>query len=306
MAAPGCLPSRLFGSALVSAMSLALTACSPGDPGTPAGVGPFDYKTSGRLPACRAGDKIGKPGATNALVAPNGIRYSVRAPSNYDPTIPHPLLMVYAPAGLGEVQNEAFTRFTWPGTTHGFVVAYAEHRTMSVATVEKLAELPHIVAQQWCIDPERIYATGHSDGGTAATAIALLDQTTGTFHGIAPSGAGFSKSDFATFNCPPVRFPVMVVHSEDDALFPNWGAEAAEWWAACNGCATTERLRAVNDACVAYQGCVAPTQFCETSLPHAKWPHLETEIVRFFEPGDDPLQPADKSTGARASRVGAQ
>ena len=105
--------------------------------------------------------------------------YNVRTPANYDAGIAHPLLVVYAPAGANARQNEALTRLTSAATREGFIVAYASNRSMSVETVIKFSKLPAGVAGKWCIDLRRVYATGHSDGGTVSTAIAVLDETKG-------------------------------------------------------------------------------------------------------------------------------
>ena len=44
---------------------------------------------------CEDGTRMGGPGADNGESTGEGIKYNVRTPLNYDPTIVHPLLMVY-------------------------------------------------------------------------------------------------------------------------------------------------------------------------------------------------------------------
>ncbi|MGH8508812.1 MAG: SRPBCC family protein [Gammaproteobacteria bacterium] len=68
--------------------------------------------------------------------------------------------------------------------------------------------------------------TGHSGGGTAALAIALMDRIKHIPAAIATSAAGFTKADLAEFKCR-TPLPVMVMHSSEDTLFPGFGAEAA-------------------------------------------------------------------------------
>jgi len=277
---------RLPSSALVALAGVAVAGCWPAsDPVEGTGLAAFDYASAGSHGSCAPGSKSGEAGATDELKSGSGIVYNVRTPSNYDSTFAHPLLMVFAPAGRSAEGNEAFTHITHLGTMNGFVVVYTTHQPMSVETVKKLAMLPNEIADKWCIDINRVYATGHSDGGTVSTALALLDDTRGHLAGIAPSAAGFSATDFETFKCPSAPFPVMVMHSSWDMLFPGWGAQAVKWWAACNGCDMAKPPLPAGEKCVAYQSCATggATRYCEGSGWHGEWPGLEAEIVRFFE-----------------------
>jgi polyhydroxybutyrate depolymerase len=251
-------------------------------------IASFDYASADRHGSCKPGAKVGQAGKTDGLKSSLDVHYNVRAPSNYDATFAHPLLMVYAPAGSSAAGNETLTHLTRMATENGFVVVYTAHLSMSVETVQTLAKLPKEVAETWCIDLDQVYATGHSDGGTVSTAMALLDETRGTLAGIAPSAAGFRRTDFESFRCPSSPFPVMVMHGSDDWLFRGWGAQAAKWWAACNGCDMTKPPTEAGDECVAHQGCAAggPTLYCEGPRSHREWPELGSEIVRFFHASD--------------------
>jgi polyhydroxybutyrate depolymerase len=131
-------------------------------------------------------------------------------------------------------------------------VAYADHRAMSPETIEKLAVIPGLIEKKWCIDKKRIFLTGHSDGGTTAMAIAFLNGTKHIPTAIAPSAAGIRGEDLKAYQCPN-PLPVMVMHSSQDRLFPGYGKEAIQWWAACNGCDATPSVKDA-DGCVTYRG----------------------------------------------------
>jgi polyhydroxybutyrate depolymerase len=280
-----------FSFSMLGAVLCGFAACSPAsNSGEGLDIAAYDYSGAGRHMVCEKGAKTGAAGATDGLLSPEGIRYNVRTPVNYDAGIAHPLLVVYAPAGASARQNEALTRLTRAATREGFILAYASHRSMSVETVKKLAMLPAGVAGQWCIDLRRVYATGHSDGGTVSTAIAVLDETKGIAAGIAPSAAGFSAKDFEALKCPASPLPVMVMHGKHDRLFPGWGAQAAAWWAACNGCDRSTPPEPDGKRCVAYRGCAAggPTRYCESEQSHAEWPGLNEVLVRFLRHGGEP------------------
>lgn len=231
---------------------------------------------------CQPGTRPGNAGATNGETTAKDITYNVRTPNDYDPRIAYPLLMVYAPAGTSAARSEKFTDLTPYATAAGFVVAYARHRRMSIPTIIELSTIPGLVAKKWCIDEKRIYPAGHSDGGTVALALAILEQTRTLPAAIAPSAAGMRGVDLAEFSCP-TPLPVMVMHSADDKLFPGFGAEVAAWWAACNKCNPTPGPLMEN-GCVAYPNCAGgvATWYCEGAGSHATWPPLSASIIKFF------------------------
>jgi polyhydroxybutyrate depolymerase len=201
---------------------------------------------------------------------------------NYNSKVAHPLLVVFAPAGLSAAASERFTGLTRIATAAGFVIAYPDHVRNSIPAIEELSTIPSLVAKKWCIDEARVYLTGHSDGGTVAFAIAIMDRTKDIPAAIAPSAAGFTKADLAEFKCR-MPLPVMIIHSAKDTLFPGFGAEAAAWWAACNQCERTPEIR-MDKGCVTYPNCAGGviTQYCEGTEPHARWPALNQSIIDFF------------------------
>ncbi|GAB6142484.1 hypothetical protein JCM14076_32140 [Methylosoma difficile] len=195
------------------------------------------YNTEAISSGCRAGGKQGNAGASDGEKTRDGIHFSVRTPSNYKDTIAHPLLMVYAPAGRDREEAEEHVYLTSEATAAGFVIAYADHQPLSPESVVKLAEIPQLIQEKWCIDKNRIFLTGHSDGGTVAMGIAFFNGTKHIPAAIAPSAVGMRGEDLQDRNCVKPT-PVMLMHSSRDKLFPNYGKEAIEWWANCNKCTT--------------------------------------------------------------------
>lgn len=281
----GASLAAAFAKAAAAAVLCAMSSgCSiqSSDEATDAVPANFDYTAAAKGP-CRPSDKPGAPAAADGLRTTSGFRYNVRAPANYDATYAHPLIVVFAAAGASARKSEAFTHLTRVATARGFVIAYVDHRRMSVEEIQQMVAIPRDVSNRWCIDTTRVYAVGHSDGGTATTALALMPQTRGTFAAIVPSAAGFSSKDFDAFNCPAAT-PVMVLHGGADHVFPKWGMQAAKRWAACNGCNTGRPMKPFGNDCLAYQDCTgAPTIYCEASQSHMEWPGLEEQIVAFFE-----------------------
>ncbi len=267
-------PKLLFCTVLL----LPLTACSENE--QPPQLEAFTYANA--TGHCPVGSRPGPAGATDGKLSADGIRYMVRTPSNYDATFEHPLLMVYAPAGQSRWASERFVGLTTAATGAGFVVVYADHRQLNIPAIEELGTIPGLVAREWCIDERRVYATGHSDGGTASLALAVLDKTKKIPAAIAPSAAGWTGKDLESFQCRD-PMPVMIMHGKNDSLFPGWGAQTSARWAGCNHCDVT-KTKPVEGGCRAYQGCASggTTLYCEGTGTHRDWPNLNRMMLEFF------------------------
>jgi polyhydroxybutyrate depolymerase len=231
--------------------------------------------------ACPAGSRAGPREPSEAATA-LGVDYVVKPPANYDSTRAHPLIVVYAPRGLSRSFSERLVGLTRAATTEGFIIAYADSRPLDLETIDDLGSVPEEIAKRWCVDERRVFLTGHSDGGTVATATAVLHK--GGLHpaAIAPSAAGFRREDLASYPCP-APLGVMVQHSSSDELFPGFGRGAADWWGACNGCDSRPETRA--DGCLAYPNCAAggETLYCEGEGSHGVWPERNAAMLAFFE-----------------------
>jgi len=245
------------------------------------------YAVSNDTRQCEPGTKSGHAGASDDEKTPAGIRYMVKTPGNYNSNIAHPLLMVYAPARTNRYDSENFVSLTQEATAAGFIVAYADHRAMSPETIERLAEIPGLIEKKWCIDHKRIFLTGHSDGGTVAMGIAFMNGTKHIPAAIAPSAMGIRGEDLKEYQCP-TPLPIMVMHSNQDTLFPGYGKEAIKWWAACNGCDVAPPVKD-EGGCVTYRDCKnkVTTRYCEGTGTHSKWPGNNKAIIDFFKSCQD-------------------
>jgi polyhydroxybutyrate depolymerase len=243
------------------------------------------YAVNNDTPQCQSGIKSGHAGTSNDEKTAAGIRYMVKTPVNYNANIAHPLLMVYAPARTNRYESENFVHLTQEATAAGFIVAYADHRTMSPKAIAELAEIPGLIEMKWCIDHKRILLTGHSDGGTVAMAIAFINGTKHIPSAIVPSAAGIRGEDLKAYQCPN-PLPVMVMHSRQDSHFPGYGKEAIQWWAVCNGCDTASLVKDA-DGCVTYTGCKnnVTTRYCEGTGTHSEWVGNNKAIIEFFRSG---------------------
>ncbi len=234
---------------------------------------------------CDVGTRDGLAGNTDGLSASSGITYSVRTPADYDPTVGYPLIMVYAPAGGTEITTETFTGLTPGAIAGGFIIAYADHHSpSSLENIERLALIPAEIAASWCVDTERIYVTGHSDGGSTTTIVTMNeDMMEYRPAAIAPSAAGVNEAYFTGFGACPTPIPVMIMHSSNDTLFVDLGLDARDYWVDCNGCDTTP-AQTLPDGCLQYTGCVDDVEvlYCEGTGSHGTWPPLNDSVIDFF------------------------
>ena len=250
--------------------------------GSKESIQPAKYDYSSRDHArCQSGSRPGPTGKSDHEQIASGIYFAVRTPLNYDNTIQHPLVIVYAPGGKNRFANERITGLTQEMTNKGFVVAYVDNHPLSIPVINDFSTVPKAIGKKWCINTAKIFLTGHSDGGTVTAAIGYLPKTKHIPQAIAPSAAGIRKKDLSNFDCPdPIS--IMVMQKEDDTLFPNYSKELADWWATCNSC--ENQTTPVWKGCVEYLNCEQNVQtlFCETPGEHQEWPRLNKVIIDFF------------------------
>lgn len=206
--------------------------------------------------------------------------FTVKTPSNYHPHYAHPLLVVYAPRHFSAALTEEFMGLTHAATTRGLIVAYADSQPLSPSNIKALGNIAKQIAEEWCVDKKSIILAGHSDGGTASSALAFLPGSPVKPAAIISSAAGLSEIDFPSLNCPDSQ-SILVVHGREDLLFPEWGKQAANWWATCNQCTIPKQLRLSKQtdrknalSCHHYANCLtgAAVSYCEHSGGHNDWP----------------------------------
>jgi polyhydroxybutyrate depolymerase len=113
-------------------------------------IGNASYSGNKVQTQCASGTRPGESGAVNGESTGEGIKYNIRMPLNYDPTIAHPLLMVYSPAGSNRAKTEKLTGLTLKATIAGFIVAYADHSELSPTSTIELGTILGLIAKKWC------------------------------------------------------------------------------------------------------------------------------------------------------------
>ncbi len=253
-----------------TAAAIALSACGAGS-GAPPTSTPAASATSTVTPSGKSGGGCGaaaSPGSTTlaVTVAQRNRTVIVHVPPGYEDSSKVPLVLNMHGSGSTAADQEAFSAMDATADSHGFIVAYPQGLITegsgfdwnvpgeplvgggavpagSADDVSFLTTLVHILEQRYCIDSDRVYATGFSGGSRIASQLAC--DASSTFAAIAPvSGLRHPTP------CPATRpVPVLTFHGTADPVDPYDGHGEAYWtysvpqaardWAAQDRCSST-------------------------------------------------------------------
>ncbi|HWB77924.1 MAG TPA: hypothetical protein VG755_23330 [Nannocystaceae bacterium] len=207
--------------------------------------------------------------------------FIVDAPSRIDPEQPLALVFVFhgnggngqASQGMG-LQNVAGAQaqavFVFPDGLEymGFGVGW--DAVCEEYDMEFFDAMIATLSEDYCIDPDRIFAAGFSWGGDMCQALACCRGD--VVRAIAPaSGPEFFPSTYPAA-CPDTERPAFrMTYATNDAYPPQLFADTIEWHRTEQGCAA-DPIATDPAPCVAYQRCAEPVIACEyEGLGHA-WP----------------------------------
>lgn len=269
-------PSRdggvLYGAPLFAL--LALVACR--DPGKPA-----------------PGDAPKAPVASADAAAAHGpiggarpLSY-LKVPASYDPQRPSPLILVlhgYGSAGadhaamftLGKVPEQERVIVAAPdGTLDGAqarfwnaVPSCCDFEEKGVDDVAYLRGLVRDLRARYAIDPARIYAVGHSNGGAMALRLACEDA--GTFAAVIDLAGPFYENGVASCH-PSEPVSVRIMHGTRDGVVPYAGGLVPVRVHPKSGRFPTSSARGKADTFAAVDGC--------KSLPATR-PALDFDLAK--------------------------
>jgi len=251
------------------------------------GVGAAEGSGAGPVEAthCDPGSRVGDPAGSASFATPAGTTVIVRTPAGYNPLVASPLLVMYSGATFDAAMTESDTGLTGPATEGGYVVAYIDHLVPDAdANIQEAADAVASIEGAWCVDPERVYLSGHSDGGSMTHLVVLRGWVDAA--AIAPSASGLRADSLREVSCVSRALPVLELHSKDDEMFPvteGYGGDVAKWFATCSQCGAPSAADA--EGCVVYSECSAggDVEYCEGTGEHGSWPpQRNQQILDFF------------------------
>ena len=180
-------------------------------------------------------------------------QYRLHVPPTYEADVPIPLVINFHGLGSNSQQEEALSGMSRKADQAGFIVVYPDGLDArwsdgpgpdGQADLQFVRDLIAALESKYKIDPQRIYATGISNGGgmTNRLGCAMAD----TIAAIAPDSGAYNFWQ----DCQPTRpVPVLAFHGLDDRLVPYHGGVSLameppipEWaaaWAERDGCGTS-------------------------------------------------------------------
>jgi polyhydroxybutyrate depolymerase len=185
----------------------------------------------------------------------------LHVPATYNPEELAALVMVFHGAGIGAERFAVYTRFSAVADREGFLIVYPQglgdepvwNPSPGSRDVQFAADLIDHLQRRCHVDANRIYATGHSNGGGMVHRLGceLADRIAA----IGPVSGAYQT----TGRCSPSRpVPVFAIHGTADKIvsyrgIPEWAAG----WAERNGC-NPEPVEVVHNVLISekqWQGC---------------------------------------------------
>lgn len=287
-------------SLLVVAFSLlVITACTSDPPdaaadaGSGAEVDGGGGGSSGDAPAAVTctGKQMQPRDATWTV---GGRQVRVHVPASYDPTRPTPLVLnLHGYTGDG-LQQSTVSKMLPVSDAHGFIVLHPDGHhsprgwnagvccgaaaTSGTDDTGWLASVLDQAESMLCVDRDRVFATGLSNGGFMSHRLAC--ELSDRIAAIAPVAGVVGVS------CAPSRpVAVMHIHGDADPLIPYGGggvngnesvATTIERWTTINGCtgAPTQTYQQGDATCVTRSGCTADAEvtLCTIAGGGHQWP----------------------------------
>ena len=212
----------------IMAAGLVLAACVPVPPapGSPKGLGCGKVATTGSLQAKK-------------LLSGGVVRdYFVTVPETYDKNVKTPVVFNFHGHGSNATQQYLYTQLDAKGAARGFIVVTPNgidnqwDYTAPSVDFTYAADLVRYLDSVLCIDNDRIFTTGMSNGAAfSSTVVCNTDigfDAFATVSGLTPACANGTK------------MPMLAFHGTADPLVPYWTANfSIASWAARDGCNAT-------------------------------------------------------------------
>jgi polyhydroxybutyrate depolymerase len=237
-----------------------LAACTTTDnlPGTKATIGIVAFSQQG----CGKQPLVAPDRSANETIFSGGLqrRYRLHIPRGYHDTLPQALVMNFHGHGSNAMRQERLTEMSRLADRYDFIVVYPQgtigldHSTgwntgpwnyPHVNDVLFVSDLLNHLESTLCVDPQRVYATGFSNGGSLTNVLAckLADR----FAAFAIVSGGMHP---VAGGCYPARsVSIMEFHGTNDHIVPYTGnlqnddePPITQWltdWAIRDGCART-------------------------------------------------------------------
>lgn len=224
-------------------------------------------------------------------------RYILSVPTNYDNTHPYRLVISYHQRDGNDIQNYSWQYYGLLPLSNNTTIFVAPNGQLNGAPCSgtgngqancgwpnpnnsDIALADAVVAQiteNFCVDTNRIFATGWSFGGAMSYQTACA-RPLGAANGYIRGVAVYSGSPQITSGpCPPMRqVAYFAAHGTNDNVLPySGGVSMAQNFAKANGCTWSNPTQATGShVCTNIAGCMSgyPVEFCSFVGGHTPYP----------------------------------
>jgi polyhydroxybutyrate depolymerase len=250
-------------------------SCGPSSSGVDSGAG-GQVDAGGSAGCGKAGAATGLLAGQTITVAGQARTYVLSVPTDYSGTAPLALVLAWHGANLnGTLAQKLFNLESKSGGAAIFaypdgVAAAGWNLSAGSADFQLFLALVDSISSSYCIDANRLFATGHSSG-------AVMANDLGCYYGdklraIAPA-SGTPPSLAGRTGCTG-KVAAMIMHGENDSTFSQ-GEATRDFWIKQDGCDAQTATWAPEPACIEYRGCQPdlPVLWCVHDGAHA-WPSL--------------------------------
>jgi polyhydroxybutyrate depolymerase len=234
------------------------------------------------MPSSGCGVEPAAAGSATMQVGGMERQYVVALPQAYDKSRPYPLILAFHGAGLSGPQFRNFFNLVTPVGADGIVV----YPTGLGGQWDVRRDLPFVDAlrmkleSSYCIDAQRVFATGHSNGAFFTNAIGC--QRGDVLRAIAPMSGGQQQQASACKGAPAV----WISHgATDNIVATSYGRQTRDFWVKRNECDASMSMPVMPSPCLEYQGCTAgaPVRYCEYPGDHNLMANSAQSIWAFFK-----------------------
>jgi len=248
--------------------------------------------------------------------AGDGIRgYYLSLPANYDPTVPHDLIVGFAGRDsngqnmqwyLGLEGGGAQEIFVYPdplvrqfdgwGEYGGWLLGPNAGPATGMGDLNYTEALLNHLEETYCINTSRVFVTGHSWGGdmTHVVSCFLGDRFTAAVPTAANQPYWFNYGDLSTecLGSPAVwtYFGIADDAFGNNQAYPgDFGDQCRDFWLGIRGCDGVDQYTELPDGeapgeCVEYTGCSSPVRYClyGPATGHQVPPYYSGATIDYF------------------------
>ncbi|KAF1829864.1 alpha/beta-hydrolase, partial [Decorospora gaudefroyi] len=275
------------------------------------------------IPSKRSSTGCGKPpflpGLTqyrfNLISSGKSRSYSYHLPASYDPDTAYPVVLgFHGSSSIGaffELDTKmSASRYSgekimlYPNGMDGSWAGPSYHENSSSTVEEDVQFIADVVADakaRFCVDEEKVFGVGMSNGGGFVNSLACSDLSNPLFAALAThSGAFYTDTNGPNNGCThPKPIPMLSIHGAADKTVPYTGGDGdggplpaiqdwLGWWTERNAC-TTKRTETLYDGKVLHESWICEGK--EGFLQHYKiaglghcWADTEPNISQLTVP----------------------